>query len=102
MASKRRKPLGPRGIAAAGSTPTGRQKPRIVLDEPGYVELSDADRRDAVAIFASILAAWWQRQTDAEQDLPAYELGQRVGREGTRPSVTTDSGGDAAVPELNA
>ncbi len=41
-----------------------RQAP-IVVGEPGFVELSDAQRREAVNALTDILAAWWQRHGDA-------------------------------------
>jgi hypothetical protein len=37
----------------------------IVIEPPGYVELSEADRRAAVAALADLLAIWWEREQRA-------------------------------------
>ena len=47
----------------------------LVVEDPGFVELSEADRREAVAAFTDILAAWWQRHTDTEPASPSPDLG---------------------------
>jgi hypothetical protein len=36
----------------------------IVVEEPGFAELTDADRRGAVAVVAELLAQWWRRQAN--------------------------------------
>jgi hypothetical protein len=38
----------------------------ITVESPVYVEMTDAQRRAAVAAFTDILARWWQQQGGVE------------------------------------
>jgi hypothetical protein len=42
-------------------------KAPIVLEPSGFMELSEADRREAVAALADLLAAWWERDLNSAQ-----------------------------------
>lgn len=50
----------------------------IVVEEPGYLELTDHDRREAVAALTDLLIAWWHRHAD-ETGLP--QLGGATGED---------------------
>ena len=39
----------------------GSRTARVVVEEPGLVPMSDAERAAAVSVLAEILAAWWTK-----------------------------------------
>ena len=49
---------------------SGAGRPRVPIDiiQPGYVDLSDDDRCQAVAALSDIMATWWQRHHDDEPE----------------------------------
>lgn len=58
--------------AEDADSPRGRrswQEP-ITVEPPGFVEMTEEQRRAAVAAFADILATWWQRRADTATTEP--------------------------------
>jgi hypothetical protein len=51
-------------------------KAPVVIEPPGFVDLSEANRREAVAALADLLATWWEhRRPAADDDLTSSQSG---------------------------
>ena len=60
----------PSGNRRTGSTPPPRAREwqeAITVEPAGYVEMTDDQRREAVAAFTEILANWWRRHDRTPQ-----------------------------------
>ena len=52
--------------AATPQRPVHNWREVITVEPAGYVEMTDAQRREAVAAFTAILGNWWQRRGGVE------------------------------------